>query len=334
MKISEDQIRPKEMIQDYYRLCDKDSRAFFPIVNRRQVGCPCCLKGHDRSEELFEKSSFSYVRCRECLSIYVSPRPSGQDLERYYCDGESVKFWVDRLFKETMQSRIELTVKPKVELLLDRLDLKSEAGPYHFIDIGAGMGFLLEVLKERMGERHTYSAIEPHSGFASELSLRNINIIPDFIEKVVGEDVSKFESSSMSRIFISNELIEHLLEPEVFFNKVRGLMKPGDYFNFTGLCGSGFDIQYLLEESAALIPPHHLTFFSRAALIKMLTNNKFCNIDFETPGKLDVEIVRKSKKFRQDRLLQQLINDDTSQSFQEFLCENKLSSHMNVICQA
>ena len=109
-------------------------------------------------------------------------------------------------------------------------------------------------------------------------------------------------------------------------------MRVGDFFNFTTLVSSGFDISYLLEESTALTPPHHLSFFHKDALHKAIENVGFEIIDFSTPGELDVDIVTKSEKFKRDNIMKMLMNTEKAKKeFQSFLQSNTLSSHVNVL---
>ena len=47
-----------------------------------RVPCPAC--GQDRAAPAFEKFTFAYVRCGECGTIYMSPRPSPAVMASYY----------------------------------------------------------------------------------------------------------------------------------------------------------------------------------------------------------------------------------------------------------
>jgi SAM-dependent methyltransferase len=141
-------------------------------------------------------------------------------------------------------------------------------------------------------------------------------------------------------LVICCELIEHVTDTLEFLRALSGLAKPGGHILITGLSASGFDIEVLGENSNAVSPPHHLTFLSRRGVESLVKRSGLKLVYFETPGKLDVDIVKnalnKDPKLEMDRFIRNLIlesDQETRESLQQFLSTSGLSSHMWAVIQ-
>ena len=75
------------------------------------------------------------------------------------------------------------------------------------------------------------------------------------------------------------------------------LARPGGLILVSGLCGDGLDIRTLGARSNAVSPPHHLTPLSQRS--GAADRAGLHRVSFETPGQLDVDILRSA-----------LLNDD------------------------
>jgi SAM-dependent methyltransferase len=86
--------------------------------------------------------------------------------------------------------------------------------PGRFLDIGAGIGFSLNVAKER---KWTAVGLEPNSALASHAKGRELDVINDYLGKqIVGE---------YDFILIDN-VLEHILEPADFLRHAARLLAP------------------------------------------------------------------------------------------------------------
>lgn len=103
----EAEIRPQHLQKEYLAKIQKDVEAF--LSDEKQfsvVACPAC--GSKESSRSFTKfQRFVYRSCAQCESIYVSPRPSRTQLEKFYSQAESVQFWRSRFLSETKNTRWE-----------------------------------------------------------------------------------------------------------------------------------------------------------------------------------------------------------------------------------
>lgn len=332
--LTEESIRPEKIFSNYLELCAEDCSNFFPLESFSWRDCPLCRAKIQRKEPDIRKYNFNYMFCDECDSIFNNPAPSRKSLMEFYQVGKSVKYWVSDFYRYTAENRSRLIVRPKAELLLrDLVSVSLRVENCEFFDIGAGYGLFLRELGSLVDGIRAY-AIEPGPDFANSLRNFGFSVINKFVEELEEQDFTCSESCS-HRVFVSHELIEHLLEPLQFLKSLRSVMRKGDCLSFTTLTASGFDILYLLEASKAIHPPHHLSFFSVNQIERALVENNFEIIRLSTPGELDVEIVKKSEKYKSDRLMQALLdNQDAAQSFQRFLKDTRRSSHINVFCRA
>jgi hypothetical protein len=154
------------------------------------------------------------------------------------------------------------------------------------------------------------------------------------IEKFM-EDIVPGEIPDGPKCFVSFELFEHLYDPNLFLKMVYKSMGKGDIFIFTTLSSMGIDIQLLGEYSKALSPPHHLNFLNPKSITSLLEKNGFHVLEAITPGKLDVDILKKNKKYIKDSFFKNILayyNEKELSDLQNFIANSGLSSHMMVTC--
>ena len=68
--MKEEDIRPKQIFEEYLDLAAQDAINFFPLSQREDIKCPACSA--DASTWRFEKNGFQYQRCPNCLTL-LSP---------------------------------------------------------------------------------------------------------------------------------------------------------------------------------------------------------------------------------------------------------------------
>ncbi len=119
MKVTENEIRPEHIFNEYLKLTAQDTITYFDNVERSDIDCPACgLKG----SLLFTKHGFAYEECEKCKSIYVNPRPVKQAFDNYYTDSPSTEYWATTFYKITENARREKLWKPKALLIKDKIE--------------------------------------------------------------------------------------------------------------------------------------------------------------------------------------------------------------------
>ncbi len=104
----------------------------------------------------------------------------------------------------------------------------------------------------------------------------------------------------------------------------------------------GFDFQILKDKTENITPPEHLQYFNPYSIKNTLERIGFKVINVSTPGILDVEIIKRQineKNFSISdnnmflSFLYSLGDAKIELSFQNFLQENDLSSHMLIFAE-
>ena len=322
--MKEHDIRPQHIFDEYLRLTEEDTRIYFQGGVCQEIRCPAC--GGEGSPE-FVKSGFSYVECRDCQTLYVSPRPERAAFERYYTDSPSTKYWATTFYKETETARRQKIWKPKADLIRQKLSQLPAVD--EIVDVGGGYGTFAEEIS--LISECKVTIIEPSQHLAEVCRKKGFTVVEKFLE-----DVAPYDFDNKRRCFVSFELFEHLYDPAAFLRNLYRLMRTGDTFIFSTLSGLGADIRVLWEHSQAVSPPHHLNFFNPHSICKLLVACGFNVLEVTTPGRLDVNIIENNLRYVTEKFWQAFINfasEDAKEQLQDFLAANQFSSHMMVTCR-
>jgi SAM-dependent methyltransferase/ribosomal protein S27E len=329
--LKESEIRPKALFDEYLAAVQEDIALFFKEKSGFvSVPCPGCRGSVGAEGEKFVKDGFPYVKCPGCGTLFVSPRPPRDALDRFYRESRSSRFWVDRFYRETEEARREKIFVPRARDVVEKTHaLLPNIQKPSFADIGAGYGTFLEEAR-RLSHFESLSAIEPFGPLADVCESKGFSVVRSTVEKAFA--AGPFDVVS------SFELFEHVFDPAEFLKAIWRLVKPGGLFFMTTLSGAGFDLVLLGPRSKSLSPPHHLNFINPFSLATLLRRVGFETIEITTPGQLDVEIVLNADKeapVNCDPFTRKLLegNADVRSNFQEFLRKNCLSSHVRAIAR-
>jgi ubiquinone/menaquinone biosynthesis C-methylase UbiE/ribosomal protein S27E len=317
--VKEEEIRPKEIFQQYLELSQQDAREFNDS-NFQTVSCPGC--GVGSSEERFEKNGFRYVRCLNCGSLYCSPRPSEDDLGNFYKTSKSSKYWSEVFFPAVAEIRREKLFRKKAKQVHAALKKKSFC-PEDICDVGAGYGIFLEELNSFFPSANFF-AIEPSPELAERCQAKGFETLQSVAEQANVWN-ERFD------LVISSEVIEHVHSCDRFVDSIYRLIKPGGYCLITGLGYEGFDILTLQENSNSIFPPHHLNFLSIKGFTELLQRAGFTEVAIWTPGELDVDIVINSAVIDEFTRVLQSRGTEAISEFQSFLQKYCMSSHIWVL---
>ena len=84
-----------------------------------------------------------------------------------------------------------------------------------------------------------------------------------------------------------------------------------------------------------MAPSHHLNFLNPKSVSKLLEDNGFEILEAITPGKLDMDILKKNKEFINEPFWKNIINYSSElelDNIQNFIAKSGLSSHMMITC--
>ncbi len=333
--MKEYEIRPREIFDEYLRISKSDIPKFFGDTSRFvKVGCPAC--GESQQTPEFVKHGFQYVSCPRCETLYVSPRPTADTINRFYRDSDSSRYWAEVFFPRTAEARREQIFEPRAEMIAGIVDRFGAPRPRTLVDVGAGIGLFLDAAAST-GRFDRVIGIEPGRDLARVCRQRGHTVV----EKPV-ESVSPGETEAS--VVTSFEVFEHLHDPGAFVNSMANLLVPGGILIFTTLSVTGFDLQVLWDRSKSISPPHHINFVSVPGFARLIERCGLQLLDVTTPGRLDVDIVRNMalegaapELPRFVRTLFKLAETGPYAQllprFQKFLAEASLSSHVCVIAR-
>jgi SAM-dependent methyltransferase len=187
-----------------------------------RVECPGCgefgvrtlFRGRDRLFHTTDKS-FLLVECKNCRLIRLEPRPTPQELSRYY----PPEYWFAP--EDDAASKIEeqyrrFVLRDHVNFVMRAMENSGENGLV--VDVGCGGGLLLRMLRER---GLAVLGLEKSQEAASAAWKRNH-------VAVVRGDLSEgpIERGTCAVVTMFH-VLEHLHEPVSYLRSARDLLVPG-----------------------------------------------------------------------------------------------------------
>ncbi len=325
-------MRPIEMHNQALLLREKSGVEFF--LNEKDefvdVHCPACL-GEERAKGVsFYKYGFSHIECDNCKTLYVSPRPTEKQLFRYYRESEAISFWT-KLLISTNNERKKMQSIPRVEKLQEIIN-STENQKELFVDLGAGNGNFSKAIQE---------AEIFHNVLATDISDECIESCKSQGLEAKKCTISDFRDGSIDCVTF-NDLIEHVFNPFEFLSSCYNKLRKNGILMLSTPNGQGFDFQILKDKTENITPPEHLQYFNPYSIKNTLERIGFKVINVSTPGILDVEIIKRQineKNFSISdnnmflSFLYSLGDEKIELSFQNFLQENDLSSHMLIFAE-
>jgi 2-polyprenyl-3-methyl-5-hydroxy-6-metoxy-1,4-benzoquinol methylase len=294
------------------------------------VSCPAC--GGWSAHYRFEKYKCNFVECESCSTLYMSPRPTPAVMDDYYTNSENYAIWNKYIFPKSEASRREKICRPNLERIIDECKRRGLEKPA-ILEIGPGFG-TFSALANESGFFGTVSVVERTPSMAEACRAKGLQVIESALEDVANDF---FE---LADVIVCFEVIEHVFDPLNFLKSVNKMMKPRGLLMFTCPNGKGFDTE-MLQEASPSVDTEHVNLFNPQSADLLLKRADFDDICVETPGRLDVELVRRAAIAKEVALSEApfwrsllIENFETiGVDFQRFLIEHKLSGNMRVIAR-
>jgi len=325
--LKQQDIRPQELFARYLELVRQDCFRFFPRPQELSPR-PCPFCGAHDPRPAFSKEGFAYVTCGRCASLYADPCPTSQQLDEFYRDCPSARFWAKEFYAKTAEPRRHSIHRPRAERLQHEMRQRC-LKPSLIIDVGCGYGIFLEELA-RVFPAARVMGVEPGEELAAEAARRGVNVFRGNASQ------ARDPLTGQAQAVTCFEVLEHLAEPLDLLKDMATMLGPGGVLWLTTLGSDGFDIRILWEKHPNIYPPCHINIPSLAGLRHLLKRAGLGKTAIETPGRLDVQIVRQAMAQgeglpRLGRFLEDLLGEDQGEAgndFQQFLATHGLSSHV------
>jgi SAM-dependent methyltransferase len=226
-----------------------------------KTNCVICSPGSEAEIFLQAHSGghlFSYLRCQQCGLVFLSPRPNGNEILRFYEPGyygentQKFRFAIEipRLFFARKRVR-------RVQTFFAR--------PGNALDIGCGQGTFLRLLQEEGWECRGTELTEESAARASR---RGFSVS-------VGEfDPAAFPAHSFDLISLWH-VLEHLRNPRQTLGSLPGLLKGGGIVAISTPNMDSLQAEVGKEKWFHLDPPRHLYLFSPHTLGRIMDSLGF-----------------------------------------------------------
>jgi len=219
---------------------------------------PCIFCNVDDSFPVIHENGYTGRKCRRCGLIYISPRPSREEIRNLYADDGAVTSsqcqFADESYKRL---HARLTVK-----ILHRY-----ASGGKLLEIGPGSGLFMD---QARADGFTPCGVEPN--LIQAKYIRNRLELP-----CESRQLSDAYPSELFDVIYHCDVISHMYDPCTEFRTMRERLKPDGVLIFeTGNMG---DVR---PDRLALVPqfqyPDHLFFFSTRNLESLLLLSGFYTV--------------------------------------------------------
>lgn len=300
------------------------------LVERRaqfvSSACPACSS--ERHQKVWEYQGLDYHRCEDCRMFFICPAPTDEMHLRWVETSEALRFWRDDMPAEIRTSRLKM-YRERATYIIDRL-AALEFPAQTVLEIGAGNGELIRELTTRPDTPFKrFIALEPQP---ITMDLPGVEIVQSGFDGV--------PSDALCDVVLAFEVIEHILDPASFLRAASTVLRPGGVLFLSTPNEQSLEVTTLKERSSN-VTFDHVRLYNPEAITKLFERCGFEPLLIETPGRLDVQMLTQAftdglVSFDDNPALKFLLKtgDDAQRAaFQEFLIEERRSSHMRAIAR-
>jgi 2-polyprenyl-3-methyl-5-hydroxy-6-metoxy-1,4-benzoquinol methylase len=275
------------------------------------------------AEHFMSIGEFELSRCTETGFIFANPRLTTEGSRRFFT--ETLGAYFDEV-EATVDRRRELSYLP----LANQLKKLLPSG-CRLLEVGCGSGAQLEVLREVGGFKVEGVEISPAA--QKYHASRRLTVHSCAIEEMT--DKERYEAVVLWSV------ADHFADPSAALSACYRLLRGGGYLFIGNINTDGFDISTIGTDSLVFAPPGRVNFYNAKALRRQLTTLGFQIVAAETPGRLDIAIVREywrsGGRNGRNAFLEALLLDDENhagaEAFQEYLRAHNLSGFQTVLAQ-
>ena len=241
-----------------------------------ETSCPHCSE--IETKKPFTLNGFRHVVCCGCETLYVSPRLNDQCIDELYSD----EFYSAQ-YTKAMLPAFEIRKKIIGQNKYDQL-LEMGANKGSVLDIGSGIGEVSEVFKDNSWDTHV---IEMSPAAIDWLKTRNH-------KEVFHGSLNNYETTKCFDVIMAWGVVEHVVDPKEFLNKVYSLLKPNGIFVSEVPHGNSLLVDYCRNNDAdpkrILMGEQHIKLYSIEAYKDLHASVGLTEVHVQTNG-LDIDTI-------------------------------------------
>lgn len=233
--------------------------------------CPACESTRQEYQyEVFDyisKEKFPLVKCSDCTLLYLSNRPTVNEIEKYYQNsaGNSMRKNPNSIFKNLQEIRL----KNEINFFSNRISTSD-----YVVDIGCGDGALANVI-HKLG--HNVAGIDVFP--TDHWSYKEVPYFQKNLNSFDADTLKTVLPNGSLKVAILRHNLEHLHFPN---NMINSLAKSGVKYLWIVVPNTDSFFKGILEQKWNLWdPPRHLTHFNKKSLNLILNRNNFDIIQTE-----------------------------------------------------
>jgi 2-polyprenyl-3-methyl-5-hydroxy-6-metoxy-1,4-benzoquinol methylase len=216
--------------------------------------------GHDRLHN--EEGEFYLFECQKCELIYLNPRPSREEIDRYYPQDyisyphaiEDEPNWIKRLDRQ-------YGLHKRVSQVIRRVGTSGR-----ILDIGCATGIFLNGMHQKGWEAY---GVEP-SHYAAEYARQHFNLA---ITNGYLED-GKFTDSFFNAVSMW-DVLEHVPDPLDTLSEISRILAPGGWLVLSLPNPESWERSWFGQYWAGWDVPRHFHLFNRHVLSNILQHAGF-----------------------------------------------------------
>ena len=314
MKIED--IRPKTQPERQQQAYLRDVGSYEKMLQKFRVrNCPGC---HSSNNEFFANHlSFSFSKCYACFTVFMNPGPTEEMVEEFYENSSNYEFWATDIYPSTRESRRATIHRDRAVFVLEaNQKFKKAMKIKKVLEIGAGTGDTLSVLKELTLDEPGAYAVEPNLSMQNALRDNGVNVVSSYTE-IIGMEFD---------VIMAFEVLEHFLLPDKFFAKYGSLVAQEGLIIISTPNSHSLEVQ-LLKNKSTTIDIEHISVLTPAAIHSLANRHGFKVEMISTPGNFDLELLNtESVDINIKVSTSRLAKSET----QELISKFGFSSHMKI----
>lgn len=203
---------------------------FFSNIKFENRTCPIC--NSSEFDLLFKgdrhKIGISNVICNNCNHIYINPSPDISSLnifyKEYYRNLYNSSEYPDKLYLKEHHPLLIGTTRNVADILYIFDIINDSNKPKNIFDLGCSEGYFLNVF-QRLDSNILRDGLELNSEFL------NFGIKNKWVLNGYKDSIENFQFNIKYDIITSSHVIEHILDPILYLNKIKsGLNRNGLIF--------------------------------------------------------------------------------------------------------